>query len=97
MTTTETTTAIDAAVSSLVHVLAGGLDAEALRAAVQQALLHAEVEDGAVLVPINGRAHLLADPVEGEVWAGEAVGNAADSLQYGIAHVAAAIVAGAHL
>lgn len=67
-----------------------------LHAGVTEALRSAEVEDGAIQLT-EGHGYLLADPVEGEVWAGEAVGSAADSLRYGIAHIAAAIAAGATL
>jgi len=93
---TATITPVDAAVASLVQALADNLDPVALHAAVQQALRDAEALDGAARLTA-GHGHLFADPVTGEVWAGEACGSAADSLQYGIAHVAAALVAGVRL
>lgn len=90
---TATISPADAAVGSLVHALADSLDADALHAAVTQALLHAEIEHGDAFY--LGR--LLPDVLDGVVWHGEAVMPAAEALRVGMGYVAAALVAGAVL
>ncbi|MCV7204895.1 carnitine racemase [Mycolicibacterium peregrinum] len=91
--TAEKLTPADAAVGSLVHALVDTLDPAALHAAVQQALLAAEIEHGDAFY----LGELLPDVVEAEVWHGEAVMPAAEALRVGLGYVAAALVAGAHL
>ncbi|ABK65207.1 hypothetical protein [Mycobacterium avium] len=93
MTIAETISSADAAVGSLVHALASNLDADALRTAVQQALLAAEIEHGDAFF----LGELLPDVIAAEVWHGEAVLTAPEALRVGLGYVAAAIVAGATL
>lgn len=90
---TATISPADAAVGALVHALADTLDPEALRSAVQQALLAAEIEHGDAFY----LGELLPDVIDGQVWHGEAVMPAAEALRVGLGYVAAAIVAGATL
>ncbi|WP_237100836.1 carnitine racemase [Mycobacteroides abscessus] len=90
---TATISPADAAVGSLVHALAENVDPEALRSAVQGALLAAEIEHGDAFY----LGELLPDVVEAEVWHGEAVMPAAEALRVGLGYVAAALVAGATL
>ena len=90
---TATLTAADAAVGSLVHALVDTLDPAALHAAVQQALLAAEIHLGdAVFL-----GELVPDVLDGQVWHGEAVMPADEALRVGMGYVAAALVAGARL
>lgn len=91
--TAETISPADAAVGALVHALVDTLDAHALRAAVKQALLTAEIEHGDAFY----LGELLPDVIAAEVWHGEAVMPAAEALRVGLGYVAAAIVAGATL
>lgn len=91
--TAATISPADAAVGSLVHALAANLDPEALRSAVQQALLHAEIHLGDAVY----LGELVPDVIAAEVWHGEAVMPAAEALRVGLGYVAAAIVAGATL
>lgn len=91
--TAETLTPADAAVGSLVHALAANLDPDALHAAVQQALLHAEIHLGDAVY----LGELVPDVIAAEVWHGEAVLTAGEALRVGLGYVAAAIVAGAVL
>lgn len=90
--TAATISPADAAVGSLVHALAANLDPEALRSAVQQALLAAEIHLGDAFY----LGELLPDVLDGQVWHGEAVMPAAEALRVGMGYVAAALVAGAH-
>lgn len=91
--TAEKLTPADAAVGSLVHALAANLDPDALHAAVQGALLAAEIEHGDAFY----LGELLPDVIASEVWHGEAVMPAAEALRVGLGYVAAALVAGATL
>lgn len=93
MTIAATISPADAAVGSLVHALASNLDPDALRAAVQQALLTAEIEHGDAFY----LGELLPDVIDGVVWHGEAVLTADEALRVGLGYMAAAIVAGATL
>lgn len=90
--TAETLTPADAAVGSLVHALAEHLDPAVLHAAVQQALLAAEIHLGDAVY----LGELVPDVIAAEVWHGEAVMPAAEALRVGMGYVAAALVAGAH-
>lgn len=91
--TAETISPADAAVGALVHALVDTLDPAALHAAVQQALLAAEIHLGdAVFL-----GELVPDVIAAEVWHGEAVMPAGEALRVGLGYVAAAIVAGATL
>ncbi|SIN36783.1 carnitine racemase [Mycobacteroides abscessus] len=90
---TATISPADAAVGSLVHALADSLDADALHAAVQQALLTAEIEHGDAVY----LGELVPDVIAAEVWHGEAVMPADEALRVGLGYVAAALVAGATL
>ncbi|WOF19478.1 carnitine racemase [Mycobacterium avium] len=93
MTLAATISPADAAVGALVHALASNLDADALRTAVQQALLAGEIHLGdAVFL-----GELVPDVLDGVVWHGEAVLTAPEALRVGMGYIAAAIVAGAHL
>ncbi|RIS51945.1 carnitine racemase [Mycobacteroides abscessus] len=93
MTIAATISPADAAVGSLVHALAANLDAHAIHAAVQQALLAGEIHFGDAVY----LGELVPDVIDAAVWHGEAVMPAAEALRVGMGYVAAAIVAGATL
>ncbi|WP_100452034.1 carnitine racemase [Mycobacteroides abscessus] len=91
--TAATISPADAAVGALVHALAANLDAHAIHAAVQQALLAAEIHLGDAVY----LGELVPDVIDAAVWHGEAVMPAAEALRVGMGYVAAALVAGARL